>query len=206
MAGQLVQRGKRDLERPYGPSAVKASDNSGTVVMEDARILFRNFVGRESQFNRQGARNFCVIIEPEIAEAMMEDDWNIKQLKSREDGVPGDYYLQVAVGFGKGRPPRLVLISSRGRVDLTEDECEILDWVEIKNVDLIIRPYHYDVNGSKGVKAYLKSLFITMNEDYLELKYSQVPMAELEGGEPLAIESGQDPDEGDIVEAEWSED
>jgi hypothetical protein len=147
-----------------------------TLVIEDAHIVFRNFAGKEGMYNKEGDRNFCVILEPDVAAAMDNDGWNIKHLKDRESGEKGagDPYVEVAVGY-KGRPPHIVMITSRGRTDITEDAVELLDWVEIKTVDVIIRPYNWDVNGSQGVKAYLKSMFITIEEDYLELKYSQVP-------------------------------
>lgn len=210
MSGNRVaRRGGRDLERPYGPSALLAPDNSGSVIMEDAWLIFRNFKGEEKQYNREGDRNFCVVLDPEIAEAMLEDGWNIKQLKSRDD-EPGDYYVQVSVGY-KGRPPRIVLLSSKGRVELSEHEVELLDWIDIQKADLIIRPYKYDVNGSKGIKAYTKTLFVTMNEDYFELKYSDVPEAgsseglpELEAGSQNArVELDEDGNEvfiGELVD------
>lgn len=191
MAGNRVaRRGGRDLERPYGPSALLAPDNSGSVIMEDAWLIFRNFKGEEKQYNREGDRNFCVILDPEIAEAMLEDGWNIKQLKARDD-EPGDYYVQVSVGY-KGRPPRIVLLSSKGRVELSENEIEILDWIDIQKADLIIRPYRWKLReGTKdemtGIKAYTKTLFVTMNEDYFELKYADVPEA---NDGPLEIEAG----------------
>lgn len=177
--------------------------HDGTLVMEDARIVFRNFAGKEGMYNREGDRNFCVLLEPKLAETMAKDGWNIKTLRPREEGEEGTPYIQVSVGF-KGRPPRIVLISSKGRVDLGQHECEILDWVDIKQCDLIIRPYNWSVNGKSGVKAYLKSIFIIMNEDYLELKYAEVPEIN-RTTQPLAIEGGaQRPDEdiidGDIVE------
>lgn len=179
----IMLRGGRDLERPYGPSALLAPDNSGTVIMEDAHILFRNFAGVEKMYNREGDRNFCVLLHPEIAEDMIKDGWNVKQLKDREDGTPGDWYLQVSIKFegrdGKPvRPPKLVLISSRGRTEIDQHMCDMLDWVDILKADLIIRPYNYNVNGKTGLKAYCKTLFITIVEDFLELKYSDVPDAE----------------------------
>lgn len=183
----------------------EGSRNDGTLIMEDARVVFRNFAGAEGMYNREGDRNFCVLLEDDLAADMLKDGWNIKRLKPRDDAETGTAYIQVSVGF-KGRPPRMVMITSRGRVDLGQEECVLLDWADILEVDLIIRPYNWNVNGNTGVKAYLKSIFVIINEDYLELKYADVPIAELESAKPIAIEAG-DGLEGDedIVDAEFTE-
>lgn len=146
-----------------------------TVLMEGVRIIFRNFAGREGQYNREGDRNFAVLLDDTIANAMAEDNWNIKWLKPRgeeEDDTP-QAYLPISVNF-KGRPPRIVLITSRGRTNLDESQVETLDWVDILNVDLIVRPYEWTVNGKSGVKAYLQSIYVTIEEDPLEMKYNQL--------------------------------
>ena len=44
----------------------------GTLVMEDARIVFRNFAGVEGQYNREGDRNFCVLLDDDVAEVILE--------------------------------------------------------------------------------------------------------------------------------------
>lgn len=148
--------------------------NEQTVLVEDAQIIFRNFAGKESQFNREGDRNFAVKLPQELAAQMYEDGWNVKVLKAREEGDEEQPYLGITVGY-KGRPPRVVMITSRGRTDLSEDEVEMLDWVDIVKVDLIFRPYNWNVGDKSGVKAYLKSIFVTIQEDALELKYADVP-------------------------------
>ena len=145
----------------------------GNILMEDARIIFRNFAGQEGKYNRQGDRNFCVLLEPDLAELLDREGWNVKALRGREDGDPDQPYLQVSVGY-KNRPPKIVLITHRGRTSLNEDEIEILDWIDIKVADLIIRPYRWEVNDKGGIKAYLKSLFITVDEDALDLKYGDL--------------------------------
>lgn len=149
--------------------------NDNTVLMEGVRIIFRNFAGKEGQYNREGDRNFAVLLDEPVATAMAADDWNIKMLRPRpedEDEVP-QAYLPISVNF-KGRPPRIVLITSRGRTNLDESQIEMLDWVDIINVDLIVRPYEWTVNGKSGVKAYLQSIYVTIEEDPLELKYSEL--------------------------------
>lgn len=150
-----------------------------TVVMEDVRIVFRNFAGKEGMYNSEGDRNFAVLLDDKPADDLIKLGWNVKWLKPREmdEGDEGDEhaqpYLPVAVGY-KGRPPLIVMITSRGRTNLDEDSVEVLDWADILTVDLIVRPFDWVVNGKTGRKAYLKSLFVTINEDALELKYSDL--------------------------------
>ena len=150
--------------------------NDNNVLMEGVRIIFRNFAGKEGQYNREGDRNFAVLIDEKVATAMAEDGWNVKMLKPREDdGEEGEpqAYLPISVNF-KGRPPRIVLITSRGRTNLFEDDIEMLDWADIINVDLIVRPYAWEVNGKSGIKAYLQSIYVTIEEDALEMKYNEL--------------------------------
>lgn len=149
--------------------------NDGTVLMEGVRIIFRNFAGKEGQYNREGDRNFGVILPENVAEAMAADGWNVKWLKPREDDEDETQtpWLSVSVNF-KGRPPRIVMITSRGRTNLDEGSIEMLDWADITNVDLIVRPYHWEVSGKSGIKAYLQSLYVTIEEDDLEKKYADL--------------------------------
>jgi hypothetical protein len=148
-----------------------------TVLMEGVRIIFRNFSGKEGQYNREGDRNFGVILPDDVAEAMLADGWNVKYLKPREDDDAEETetpWLSVSVNFDKGRPPRIVQITSRGKTELNEKTIENLDWADITNVDLIVRPYHWEVSGRTGIKAYLSSMYVTIEEDELERKYAEM--------------------------------
>lgn len=145
----------------------------GNLVIENARIMFRNFAGHVQTYNSEGDRNFVVFLEPALAGRMRDDGWNVKSLRPREeDDVPQDY-VQVAVNYSKGRPPRIVVVTSKNRTDLGADQVEMLDYADLKTVDLVINPYPWEVNGNKGIKAYLKTGFFTINEDELELKYAE---------------------------------
>lgn len=141
-----------------------------TFMVEDAPIIFRNFAGKEGQYNREGDRNFAVILAPDVAIKMLEDGWNVRYLEPREEGDDPTPYISVSVNF-KNRPPRVVLLTATSRTQLDEDSVEVLDWADIRTADLIARAYDWTVNGKTGTKAYLQSLFVTIEEDLLEQKY-----------------------------------
>lgn len=141
-----------------------------TFTIEGAQIIFRNFSGKTSPFNTDGDRDFCVVLEPEHAKFLAEEGWNVKVLQKREEGDPEVPYINVRVNFANF-PPRIVMLTDTSRTALTEQSVGTLDWADIKNVDLKCRGHEWDVNGKQGIKAYLKSLFITIEEDELERKY-----------------------------------
>lgn len=145
-----------------------------SITFENAQLIFRNFEGREGQYNRKGDRNFAVIIpSEELAQQMLQDGWNVKYLNPREEGDDPTPYIQIAINF-QNKPPKIITITSSSRTVITEDTVELLDWAEFLNVDLIINAYVWEVNGKSGVKAYLKSMYATLEEDELDLKYAEV--------------------------------
>ena len=149
--------------------AYKTMDN---LVIENAHIIFRNFSGRESKYNRAGVRNFCVVIEdPKKAQELSENGWNVRTLQPREDGDEPRFYIQVAVSFAN-MPPKVFLITRNAKTQLDDESIDTLDFAEIKNIDLIIRPYQWEVSEKYGVKAYLKTMYVTIEEDEFAEKYA----------------------------------
>lgn len=142
------------------------------ITIEGARIIFRNFKGEATQYNRKGDRNFCVVLDPEIADALAADGWNVKRKEPREEGDDPLLYLKVKVAFGN-YPPIIKQVTSRGATQLDEDTVMVLDTAAIENVDLIISPYEYEVNGKHGIAAYLKKMYVTIQEDDLDKKYAR---------------------------------
>ena len=144
------------------------------IIVENAKIAFKNFSGKEGQFNPEGKRNFCLILDPELAEKLHADAWNVRTLKPKDDGEIPQPYIQVSVSF-LAKPPKIVLVTSRGKTLLTEETVGMLDWAEITNVDLSVTPYQWSVAGKNGVKAYLKNMYVTIQEDEFEKKYDDIP-------------------------------
>lgn len=143
--------------------------NMKNLSIENAKIGFRNFRGIEKKFNPAGQRNFAVFLSEDDAEEVKNLGWNVKQTKPRDNFDP-EYYLSVKVKFGY-RPPNVWLITSRNKTKLDEDTVGMLDYAEISNIDIVIQPYEYDVNGKQGVTAYLKSAYVTIEEDEFASKY-----------------------------------
>lgn len=181
-------------------SEVATRRDDRKVTMEDVRIVFRNFSGKEGQYNREGDRNFAVLLEDDIAEQMARDGWNVKWLKPREAGDPEQAYLQVSVSY-KGRPPRIVMVTSQGRTNIEEDLVAMLDWVDMRTVDLIVNPYEWAVSGKSGIKAYLHAIYVIIEEDELERKYADVPEIG-KGAARQALTTGHEEEiwEGEVVE------
>ena len=66
----------------------------------DAEIGFRNFAGKESQYNPEGNRNFCVFIDDsEFAHELMNDGWNVRWTKPRNEDDEPRAYMPVKVAF-----------------------------------------------------------------------------------------------------------
>lgn len=147
-----------------------AKERIPNISVENARIIFRNFAGKESKFNPQGKRNFCLLIDEEQAKNLKADGWNVKYLNPRDPDDLPQPYIQVAVAF-ENYPPNIFLISGGKKTRLDEDSVSVLDYAEIENVDLIINPSHWEVSGKSGIKAYLKNMYVTIVENEFEKKY-----------------------------------
>lgn len=181
-------------------------EGTGKVTLEGVQIVYRNFSGVETQYNRAGMRNFAVVLNDEDAAVLKNLGWNVKtKPSSREEGTFFNT-LPVVVNFDKGRPPRVVLVGSRGRTPLNAETVCLVDEVDLQFCDVILRPYDWNVNGTSGRKAYLQTLFAIILEDYLELKYIDVPEIGAAPAMP-ALEQNYDNGlvlQGEIVDDPWA--
>lgn len=144
------------------------------IIVDGARIGFRNFSGKPDMYNKSGGvRSFCVFFDSERGADLEKLGWNIKWLKPRDEGDEPTAYLNVAVRFDN-YPPKVVLVSRSGRTSLDSESIDILDSAELKTIKLAIRPYNWERDGNKGVKAYLKTGYFFLDEDEFESEFANI--------------------------------
>lgn len=143
-------------------------------MLENARLIFRNFSGKQNQYNPTGQRNFSILLDEETGKKLKKDGWNVKWLKPRDEGDPDQAILPVKVKYG-GKPPKICTITSSGMTVLDQFTIHTLDWASISFADILISPYNWEVGGRKGTAAYVKTMYVTLEEDELEKKYSHIP-------------------------------
>ncbi len=145
----------------------------GILQIDEARIIYRNFSGAPSKFNREGDRNFAVVInDEEIKDALIEEGWNVKIKAPREEGDEPFMYLPVKIKFNE-RGPKVYLKSGKATNRLDEESVDCLDHVDIVSVDMDIRPYDWEVQGKTGRTAYLQSIWVTQEVDRFADRFAE---------------------------------
>ena len=146
----------------------------GILQIDDAKIIFKNFEGRGDKFNREGDRNFSLLIEdPDTADALIEKGWNVK-IKEGRDPDDGPFMrLPVKVKF-TDYGPRVYLNSAGNVTELDEESIACLDNIDIESVAMDIRPYDWEVNGRTGRTAYLQSMEVVQRIDRFAARYASM--------------------------------
>ncbi len=161
--------------------------------INDARIIFKNFRGEGGKFNKEGERNFALLITggliddgsgqrevtaEEMADALMNDvnrlgsGWNVKIKAPREEGDSPFIYLPVKVRFNE-RGPQVYIESGTSHRRLSEETVALLDDIDIASVSLDIRPYDDEINGNPFRAAYLQSMKVIQNIDRFAAEYAE---------------------------------
>lgn len=146
---------------------------NGYLEINDARIIWKNFSGRGDRFNREGDRNFHLVIPTqEDCELLLNDKnkygdaWNVKIKPAREEGDVPFMHMLVKMKYKDGRGPSVYLVSGSKQVPLTEDTISCLDDIDILACDMDIRPYDDQLpNGNTFRTAYLVAMRVYQRMD-----------------------------------------
>lgn len=151
---------------------MKISFTRGILEIEDARIVYRNFAGVGSKYNREGDRNFAVVVpNQELCDELVENGWNVKIKPPRDEDDSPFMYIPVKVKFNNRGPAVYVLSGNSRPRRLNEDTVDMLDEIDIASVNMDLRPYDWEVNGKTGRSAYLQAMEVTQNIDRFGAKY-----------------------------------
>ena len=144
----------------------------GILQIDDARIVYRNFSGAPSKFNREGDRNFAVVIpNQEIADALLDAGWNVKIKPPRDEDDMPFMFMPVKIKFNDRGP--VVYLKTGDRMNkLDEESVDCLDHVDISSVDMDLRPFDWEVNGKTGRSAYLQSICVIQEIDRFAERYA----------------------------------
>lgn len=165
----------------------------GVLQINNARITYKNFEGRATDFNDEGKRNFSLIIAGgtfddgsgpvevdanEMAQALMGltneygDGWNVKIKPPYEDGEDPFMHMKVNVSTKRSCPP--IYVNSAGNVRrLDEETMGTIDHIAIRCVNLDIRPYDDKMHGRSFRTAYLDSIEVIQEIDRFTARYAE---------------------------------
>lgn len=145
--------------------------------IQNARLIWKNFAGKQEAYNAAGNSNFNVIIDNNsVAEQLATDGWNVKIFAPKNGDEPF-YRLKVNCSFASNNPPRIYIIDENGQLPkepLTKDQAALLDRADISHVDLTVVPYYYDkMNPDSNKKsAYLEEMYVVLNRSPFAQKYA----------------------------------
>lgn len=147
-------------------------ERNNKLAIDNARIIFKNFTGKDDKFGREGDRSFSIVIEDDaLAEQLSNDGWNVKPLTPRDPDEKVNHFIKVKISF-KVRPPKIWLLTNHKRTLLDEDTIATLQYARIENADVVVSPWRWEVNGKTGIAAYLETLYVKIEDDPFADKYA----------------------------------
>lgn len=156
------------------------AERMNKLVIDNARLIFKNFSGKGDNYNREGDRNFAVIVDdPNAAKDLANAGWNVRPLISKDPDEEPTHYIKVKVSF-KVRAPKVRLLSNHKQVFLNENTISSLDFAKIEECGVVISPYMWEVNGKRGISAYLDSMYAKIEDDPFASKYADYVETEID--------------------------
>lgn len=147
-------------------------ERNNKLAIDNARIIFKNFTGKDDKFGREGDRSFSIVIEDDaLAEQLANDGWNVKPLTPRDPDEKVNHFIKVKISF-KVRPPKIWLLTNHKRTLLDEDTIATLQYARIENADVVVSPWRWEVNGKTGIAAYFETLYVKIEDDPFADKYA----------------------------------
>ena len=143
------------------------------ITIRDAQLAtykFRDFEGRETEYNRKGDRNFVIFLDKNLAQQLEADGAPVSWKADRynEGELRAQMKVHVKYRDRKGNemvPPKVVLVTRKHQTQLTEDTIGMLDSADIEKCDLILSQYANGASMGPENSVALKTMYVTLSED-----------------------------------------
>ncbi len=153
---------------------------SKKITIRDAQIApykFRNFEGRETEYNRKGDRNFVIFLDNALAQQLEADGAPVSWKPDRYNEGEMRAQMKVHVKYRDRRgnemvPPKVVLVTKKHQTQLSEETIGMLDNADIEKCDLILSQYANGASMGPENSVALKTMYVTLSEDEFAEEYS----------------------------------
>ena len=170
------------------------------VTFKDVTLRFKNFSGRETDFNAAGNRNFHVDLTEDMVDYLNNVELttksgrtvkgaNVKTYvpKASDDNPNPEPRYSIKVLFGTYPPEEMWYVTSRGKIRLTMDTVGNLDRMRIERAKVMVSLSTYEKGPNVGITAYLKKLIVWVQEDDFDQDEDFASLPEIGGGgSPMA--------------------
>lgn len=138
-------------------------------------ITYKNFSGREGEMNKEGDRNFSIVLDKDTAQYLADRGWYIKVQEPKEgEDAQYRYLLKVRISY-KFYEPTIIKVSDRCKKRVHEKDINDLDQLHIKNVSVRISPSKWKKGSNFGVAAYVDRMYVEYEEDNFDDDYINIP-------------------------------
>lgn len=143
--------------------------------LSNRSIIYRNFAGRKEQYNPNGQRKFTVVINPDDAQMLASNGWNVKIRPPKNEGDDPFCTLEVKIRLDLDwAKPKIKQFSRTGVVGITEDNIANFDQAEFEKVDIVLRQYVWtNMKGETGVSAQLSEMNAKLAQGVLDAKWAE---------------------------------
>lgn len=157
----------------------REGDRSFSVIIPEQRLTIQEMENIEALYNearieKTASGPVLLIDGTEVltyADALQAIGWNVKIKPPREEGDDPFIHLPIKVKFND-RGPLVYMKSGNAKVMLDKGSVHRLDNIDILSVNMHVRPYNYDVNGSQGISAYLQAIEVIQQVDRFADRHS----------------------------------
>lgn len=142
-------------------------ENTNRIVLEGTRFIFEtNFSGdpARDRFHSPGRKCNIIIPDPAMAQAMIEDGFNVKVTRPHpeedvEQFIP-TYFVTANTNYECKYPPRIFLVSGENPpVLMAPDTVGVIDTIRVANVDAVLNVRVWE----RGKTLYVNTMYVVQD-------------------------------------------